>query len=123
MSIPQLSVPGWALAGITTLTIATQAPNIYKPQAFMTEFELPNKPAAQFIGESAFVESFAFCLVLINGYDLLGALQDNWTVYWYSLISRTLAMGMFWAMAKPWNKLVVIEAATFLILGTAMWFG
>ncbi|KAL8787523.1 MAG: hypothetical protein Q9213_002181 [Squamulea squamosa] len=114
MSLPQLSIPGWALAGITTLTIASQAPNIYKPQAFMSEFELTNKPAAQFI---------AFCLVLINGYDLMGALQDNWTVYWYSLISRALAMGMFWAMGKPWSKLVVIEGATFLMLGTAMWFG
>lgn len=64
----------------------------------------------------------AFCLVLINGYDLAGALQDNWTVYWYSLMSRMVAMVFFWTLEKPWDKLVVFEGATFIILGASMWF-
>jgi len=65
----------------------------------------------------------AFLLVLINGYDLLGALQDNWTVYWYSLMSRGVAMAFFWTLGEPWNQLVGFEGATFAILGVAMWFG
>jgi len=52
MMIPQLSLPGWALALIATLTILMQAPNIYNPSTFMDEFKLTNKPAAQLIGKS-----------------------------------------------------------------------
>jgi len=47
-----LSPPGWALSIIAILTIVMQAPNIYNPSAFMTEFNLTNKPAAQLIGQS-----------------------------------------------------------------------
>lgn len=65
----------------------------------------------------------AFLLVLINGYDLLGASQDSWTVYWYSLVSRAVAMVFFWLLGEPWSKLVRFEGATFAILGIAMWFG
>lgn len=60
--------------------------------------------------------------MLINGYDLAGALQDNWTVYWYSLMSRMVAIVFFWTLEKPWDRLVVFEGATFIILGTSMWF-
>jgi len=64
----------------------------------------------------------AFCLVLINGYDLLGALQDNRSIYWYSLVSRMVAMLFFMTLEKPWDKLVVFEGATFVILGASMGF-
>lgn len=50
-------------------------------------------------------------------------MQDNRALYWYSLISRAAAMGLFWTMGKPWDKLMVLEGVTFLILGTAMWYG
>lgn len=141
MVLPQLSAPGWALASIASLTMVAQIPNVYKPQDFMTEFELSNEPAAQFIGESTFTgllyglpQCFpqpvqlipycpAFLIVLINGYDLIGAMQDNWTVYRYSLMSRAVAVGLFWSMGNPWDKLVEFEGATFWILGIAMWFG
>lgn len=65
----------------------------------------------------------AFLLVLINGYDLMGASQDNWTVYWYSLVSRAVAMVFFSILGEPWSKLVGFEGATFAVLGIAMWFG
>lgn len=69
-----------------------------------------------------FWSRLAFCLVLINGYDLLGALQDNWTVYWYSLLSRAVAMVFFWTLGKPWSQLVGFEGATLAVLEIAMWF-
>lgn len=112
--IPQLSPPGWTLLVIAALTIIMQTPNIYNPSAFMAEFGISDKPVAQLI---------AFLLVLINGYDLLGASQDSWTVYWYSLVSRAVAMVFFWLLGEPWSKLVRFEGATFAILGIAMWFG
>lgn len=65
----------------------------------------------------------AFLLVLINGYDMMGALEDNWTVYWFSLTCRAVAMAFFWALGEPWDKLVRFEGVTFAILGIAMWFG
>lgn len=141
--IPQLSPPGWALSIIAALTIIMQVPNIYNPSAFMVEYQISSGRAAQLIGEpwshtdviarqqsmllspspGADVNSYlAFLLVLLNGYDLLGALQDNWTVYWYSLASRAVAMVFFWILGEPWNKLVGFEGATFAILGVAMWF-
>lgn len=43
-------------------------------------------------------------------------------VYWYSLVSRAVAMMGFWALGAPWSKLVGFEGATFAILGAAMWF-
>ena len=65
----------------------------------------------------------AFCLVLINGYDLAGVLQDNWTVYWYSLVSRAVAASLFSILGAPWDTLVVVEGGTFVILGIGMRFG
>lgn len=153
--LPQLSPPGWALLVIAALTIIMQTPNIYNPSAFMAEFGISNKPAAQLIGrllaqhsisilhhcyglstvnalctpsllvppKADLSSQLAFLLVLINGYDLLGASQDDWTVYWYSLMSRAVAMVFFWALGEPWSKLVGFEGATFAILGIAMWFG
>jgi len=52
--MPMLSPPGWALSIMATLTIIMQAPNLYNPSAFMTEFNLASKPAAQLIGKSVF---------------------------------------------------------------------
>ena len=153
--VPQLSPPGWALLAIAALTIIMQTPNIYNPSAFMAEFGISNKPAAQLIGRPLALHRFsilhhyyslstvdalrtpslfvalkadllsllAFLLVLVNGYDLLGASQDNWTVYWYSLVSRAAAVVFFWALGEPWSKLVGFEGATFAILGISMWFG
>ena len=48
--------------------------------------------------------------------------MDNWIVYWYSLVSRAVAMMLFWALGEPWNKLMGFEGVTFAILGIAMWF-
>ncbi len=52
--MPMLSPSGWALSIMATLTIIMQAPNLYNPSAFMTEFNLASKPAAQLIGKSVF---------------------------------------------------------------------
>lgn len=64
----------------------------------------------------------AFCLVPINGYDLAGALQDHWNVYWYSLVSHLVAKGCFWTLEKPWDKLIAFEEVTFAVLGVSKWF-
>ena len=52
----------------------------------------------------------------------MGALRDDWAVYWFSLASRFAAMALFWTLDKPWDKLVVFEGTTLVILGAAMWF-
>ena len=64
----------------------------------------------------------ALCLVLFNGYDLLGALQDNWAVFWYGLGNRAVGVASFWYLGEPWSKLVGLESASFATLGVAMWF-
>lgn len=113
----QLSKPGWALSAMAALTIMLQAPNIYNPFTIMDDFNISNKADAQLIGKSEsytrdscyaaiivssplplkapetdIVFHVAFLLVLINGYDMMGALEDNWTVYWFSLTCRAVAM-------------------------------
>jgi len=149
--VPHLSPPGWALSVMAALTIIMQTPNLYNPSAFMAEFQISSPAAAQLIGKpwsyarshrshrsSTFnplyipplsvtpkadiLSHLAFLLVLINGYDFLGAMQDNWKVYWFSLVARAVAMVFFWTLGEPWNKLVGFEGATFAILGVAMWF-
>ena len=62
----------------------------------------------------------AFLLVLINGYDLVGALQDNWTVYWYSIATRLSALVFFWSLGTPWRNLMTYEFMTTAVLMLAM---
>ena len=62
----------------------------------------------------------AFLLVLINGYDLVGALQNNAAVYWFSIAARLLGALFFWSCGSPWNKFIAIELQTTTILLIAL---
>jgi hypothetical protein len=52
----------------------------------------------------------------------MGALQDDWTVYRYSLIFRVGVAVLFWALGEPWNITVKHEMMGVLVLGVGMWF-
>ena len=67
--------------------------------------------------------SKAFLLILINIYDIMGALADNWTIYWFSIASRIFATALFWSFGAQWRDLVGVESMTLVILAGAMWMG
>ena len=52
----------------------------------------------------------------------MGALQDNWAVYYFSLVSRVVAVGLFYSFGEKWYHLAIVEAATFVFLAVSMWF-
>lgn len=52
----------------------------------------------------------------------MGALRDDWMIYWYSLVSRVIAAVFLLYLGKPWSKLVGPELVTAAILGVSMWF-
>ncbi|TVY53679.1 hypothetical protein LSUE1_G010137, partial [Lachnellula suecica] len=111
MPTPKLSVPGWTLATIATVTLLTQIPNALDPLAFMQEFNIQSKPAAQLI---------TFLLILVNIYDLQGALSNNYFVFYFSLVSRAAATALFWGFGEEWRMMVGVESTTFGLLGGAL---
>ena len=57
---------------------------------------------------------------MINGYDLIGALQDNWTIYWFSLLSRVGAAALFVWVGGGWTGLWPLELGSAVVLGICM---
>jgi len=104
----------WTVGLVGAYTVFRHAMNIYDPANFMKAFQLPTKATAR---------SFAFILVLLNGYDVMGAIQHNWAVYWYAAISRVFAAGIFYSLGPPWSKLVTIELQTLAVIAVGMFFG
>ena len=62
----------------------------------------------------------AFLLIMINCHDLIAALQDNWTMYWTSLASRTTATAVFAFLGGGWATLWPMELGSAAILGACM---
>ena len=65
----------------------------------------------------------AFLLILVNVYDIMGALADNWTIYWFSIASRISAAILFWSFGAQWRDLLGVEVVILAILAGAMWMG
>ena len=61
-------------------------------------------------------------LIMINCFDLIGALQDNWAVYRFSLVSRVFATAVFVWVGGGWADLWPIELGSAVILGACMAF-
>ena len=59
-------------------------------------------------------------LVVINAYDIKGALEEDWIVYKFSLASRAAAALLFYSFGKGWKGLMVAETASVVMLGVAM---
>ncbi|TVY82090.1 hypothetical protein LSUE1_G005089 [Lachnellula suecica] len=87
---------------------------MYDPLTLMNILRIPSETA---------VRTIAFLLVLINGYDLLGALQNNPAVIWYSIAARLMGALFFWRCGSPWDKLVAIELETTGLLLGAIFVG
>ncbi|KAB8292528.1 hypothetical protein EYC80_008238 [Monilinia laxa] len=108
----KLSPPGWIPTVITSLTIATRVIDILDPSNTMKEFSI-NSPEA--------VRLISFLLILINHYELIGAVQDNWTVYKLGIVSRLAAAGVFWSIGGERGKVVVVELGTLALLVGGGW--
>ncbi|ATZ56074.1 hypothetical protein BCIN_12g06080 [Botrytis cinerea B05.10] len=106
-----ISRPGWALSIIAVVTIITQIATLINPSSFIQDFKVDSVEAVRLI---------AFLLILINGYDLMGALQDNWAVYKFGIVARIAAAFLFWSFGPTWNFMVGVEIATLSILVAAM---
>lgn len=65
----------------------------------------------------------AFLLIAINFYDIIAALQDNWTIYYYSAVSRVVAAAFFYNLGPEFHQLAGIEAATLVVLLGAISMG
>ncbi|KAL9108156.1 MAG: hypothetical protein Q9227_007010 [Pyrenula ochraceoflavens] len=110
----RLSPLGVALAAMSSITILTQLATLYDPSRFMSDYQISSGPAVRLI---------AFLLILINGYDLIAALQDNWTVYKFSAVSRVAAALLFWGFGPAWRMLAWVELGTLGVLVAGMWVG
>ena len=65
----------------------------------------------------------AFLLIAINFYDIIAALQDNWTIYYYSAVSRVVGAVFFYNLGPEFHQLAGTEAATLVVLLGAMAMG
>ena len=133
-----LSAPGWTMATIASLTLLSQLPNLYDPSSFMEQFDIQSAQAARLIGKSLALQYIhasysrhsivllitgmflAFLLVLINVYDLFGAFQDNYSVYYFSLLWRAAAAYLLLTFGPLWMVMVGFESATLVALGAAI---
>ncbi|KAI9643525.1 hypothetical protein NHQ30_008144 [Ciborinia camelliae] len=107
----KLSRPGWALSIIAVITIFTQIATLIDPSSFIQDFKVESTEAVRLI---------AFLLILINGYDLMGALQDNWAVYKFGIVARIAAALLFWSFGPTWHIMVGVEIGTLGVLVAAM---
>ncbi|PQE15068.1 Serine threonine kinase (Kin4) protein [Rutstroemia sp. NJR-2017a BVV2] len=110
-----LSRPGWALAAISIITIGTQLATLIDPTSFIKDFGVESVEGVRLI-------AVAFLLILVNSYDLMGALQDNWAVYKFGIVARIAAGSLFWSFGPAWRMLVGVEVVTLAVLVAAMIF-
>ncbi|KAK4542486.1 hypothetical protein LTR36_006738 [Oleoguttula mirabilis] len=107
------SAPGWFTVIFATLMIARQAVAFVDTQPVMDELNIRDENS---------VRAFALLLVLVNSYDFIGALEDNWAIYWFSLISRFFAAALFYWLGGGWDNFVPIELASAFVLAGCMWW-
>ena len=63
-----------------------------------------------------------FPFIVVNGFDLLAALQNNWRAYWYSARTRVATAALLWSFGPQWRAFVVHELFTLAMLLGSMWF-
>lgn len=128
------SAPGYFLTLFAVLIIAKQVPVLLNPKSSMQGLGIKDEESAKFIGNQrnpivTFIQPDlrkdtdsrkAFALILINIYDLLGALQDNWAIYWFSLLSRLAATALFTTLGGGWKAMWPLEFGSAIILGLCM---
>ncbi|KAK5134642.1 hypothetical protein LTR08_006298 [Meristemomyces frigidus] len=112
LGIPR-SAPGWFTTVFATLAIARQVVAFVNTQPVMDEFNIRDENS---------VRVFALLLTLVNSYDLIGALEDNWTIYWFSLVSRVFAAALFGWLGGGWQNFVPIELGSAAVLAVCMWW-
>lgn len=64
----------------------------------------------------------AYFSVIISVYDLIGALEDNWTIYWFSLLSRLVEAALFFALQGGWENIARIQVYGAIMLAACMWW-
>jgi len=65
-------------------------------------------------------ERIAFCLVAINGYDLLAALQNNGGVTLYSVGLRLFATAFFSTLGPGYAAVAPVEFATAVLIAAGL---
>ena len=57
----------------------------------------------------------------MNTYNVIAALEDNWIVYWYCIVSRIVSGLMFLSFGPVWRDYAGIDFVAAFVLGWAMW--
>ena len=133
LSLPR-SAPGYFTALFSSVVIVLQSLALYDPTDAMAQLNINEPSSARFIctrsppssshGECTLevLMYLAFALIAINSYDLLGALQDNWAIYWFSVVSRIGASALMASLGGGWAGIVPLEFGSAAVLGGCMAF-
>lgn len=131
-----LNVSSWALAATTISPLIQCIPAMFEPKSFMGQFAIPKEDDAKMIGKLnhfpltcvsapqslANIVSVlaAFCLVAINGFDLLAAIQNDRTVTLYSVAARLVATALFSTLGEGYKAVAPIEFATAVLISAGL---
>ncbi|KAK4629001.1 hypothetical protein CLAFUW4_07930 [Fulvia fulva] len=107
------TAPAIFTALYSALIVAIQVPALYTPASSQEMLGIPDATSARFI---------AFCLIAIKGYELIGALQDNWAVYWFAVVGRIGAASMMLSVGGGWAKTAPFDFGSAAVLAGCMWF-
>ncbi|MCJ1235684.1 hypothetical protein MMC14_003655 [Varicellaria rhodocarpa] len=107
MTFPPVSYTGWATTIMSSLTILQMLFFTYNPSPFMKQYHIPSTQAAKTI---------AFAIGSTNAYYLMGALQENTTVYTISMALKVIAVPLFWSFGPVWKSMVGVEVVTLALL-------
>ncbi|KIW12475.1 hypothetical protein PV08_09752 [Exophiala spinifera] len=105
--------PGWCLLILAVLMVLRQIIAFIDVKPVMEEFNIRDENS---------VRLMAFCMGLVGLYNIIGALEDNWNVYWFSLLSRIVGSVVMYTLKGGWENLAHIEVATAVILAACMWW-
>lgn len=133
------NLPGWFLLIIGTLMVLRQIIAFIDVKPVMEEFNIRDENSVRFMGRS-FQKSLlvlqccevaqklilglfaAFSMGLIGLYNIIGALEDNWNIYWFSLVSRIVGSIIMYTLKGGWENLAHIELGTAVLLAACMWW-
>ncbi|KAL6240442.1 hypothetical protein RBB50_012643 [Rhinocladiella similis] len=107
------NLPGWFLLIIGTLMVLRQIIAFIDVKPVMEEFNIRDENSVRFM---------AFSMGLIGLYNIIGALEDNWNIYWFSLVSRIVGSIIMYTLKGGWENLAHIELGTAVLLAACMWW-
>ncbi|KAK6379963.1 hypothetical protein LTS17_006037 [Exophiala oligosperma] len=105
--------PGWFLFVLGAVMVLRQIMAFIDVKPVMEELNIREENSVRFM---------AFSMGSIGLYNILGALEDNWNIYWFSLVSRVVASVIMYTLKGGWENLAHIEFGTAVLLAACMWW-